>query len=72
MNKAREKRLRRLASERDLQLIRSWLSGTGSGERTYALIDPVRKTLVLADPKSGFGMTLDEIERFLEGMGSSR
>ena len=61
----REKRLRRAARDAGLQLVRSFRWRLVGSEHSYALIDPVRGTLVLADEKSGYGMTLDAIERYL-------
>lgn len=64
---SREKRLRRLARQCELELVkrRSLIART-SDKGTYALIDPVRRILVLGDPTTGYGRTLDEIEDFLE------
>jgi hypothetical protein len=70
-DRARERQIRRLAADCDLQLIRSWVR-TKSHYGTYALIDPVRNTLVLADPESGFGMNLDDVAIFLQRRGKSR
>jgi len=35
-------------------------------------MDPCRGTLELADPENGYGLTLDEIERFLESLERAR
>jgi hypothetical protein len=63
----REKHLRRIARCYNLRIFRC--RGRNSNESafgTYAVADSVRNTLLLVDPESGYGITLDEIECFLE------
>lgn len=54
-----------MAAGAELQLVRSWARWRAD-HGTYALVDSVRSTLVLADPESGFGIDLDEVESYLE------
>ena len=71
-DKAREKLIAQIARKSDLQLLRSWrpIKGIRDDSR-YALIDPIRWTLVLADPETGYGMTLDDLEEFLARLSDS-
>ena len=64
-DRSREKQLRHLASRFELQLVRSWAPWRVD-HGTYALIDSIRNTLVLADPASGFGMSLDDVQAYLQ------
>jgi hypothetical protein len=56
-----------------LMLIRSrrGLRGSEPGP-SYALVDRARCTLLLADPETGYGITLDEIERYLDELSMVR
>lgn len=68
-DKARERRLRRLARDCELQLVRSWrLLPNRDVPTTYGLIDAVHGHLVFARPEDGLGMSLDEIEAFLQSV----
>jgi hypothetical protein len=65
-DKIREKHLRRLAREKGFELVRTrTLNRRLPHYGTYALIDAARGTLLLADPATRYGITLDEIEQFL-------
>jgi len=68
----RERELRRRARSVGFQLIRSraW-NRNAAAYGTYALMDPARGTLELADPATGYGLSLDEIEAFLNRFGSA-
>jgi hypothetical protein len=71
--RAREKRLRKMANGYGLKLIRSPLGLRGSAAKpTYALVDLARNTLLLADPETRYGITLDEIEQYLEELAIVR
>lgn len=72
-DKLREKRLRARARESELQLVRALTFNRRAAHYgTYALIHSVRNILVVADPQSGFGMTLDDIETYLDGVSRLR
>lgn len=65
-DRAREKRLARLARGCGLELIRSpwWLRGVN--DFPYALIDPARNTLMFGNETDSSGVSLDEIEEYLD------
>lgn len=65
-DKIREKHLRRLAREKGFALVRArTLNRRLPHYGTYALIDAARGTLLLAEPDTRYGITLEEIEQFL-------
>jgi hypothetical protein len=67
----REKRLGRIARHHELRLLRCRSRNPrAAGFGTYALAENVRNTLFLADPQSGYGMTLDEVEHCLDEMNA--
>lgn len=71
-DKAREQGLRRRARENGLQLVSPFrFSGKAAHSSTYALVDPVRGTLMFGDPVTGYGMSLDAVEDYLTDFESA-
>lgn len=67
-DKVRENRLRRMADRRGWDLRKSRRRDSGALDfGTYQLVEPSRNALVLGDSDlaGGFGMSLDQIEDFL-------
>lgn len=64
--KTRESRLRRMAERQGLALQKSRRRDPrASGYGTYQLVDVHRNTLVAGDPAAGYGLDLDDVERWL-------
>jgi hypothetical protein len=64
--KIRENRLRRMAERQGLKLEKSRRRDPrATGYGTYMLVDPDRNTIVAGDRNSGYGMSLEEIEKAL-------
>ena len=68
----REKRLRTRAREFGLDLVSASRDEGTTGGRSYVVIDRARYTLILGDPDSGFGISLDEAQRYLDQIGAAR
>ena len=69
----RERELRRRARSVGFELIRSRAWNRNAADYcTYALMDPCRGTLEFADPDTGYGLSLDEIEAVLERFSSAK
>jgi hypothetical protein len=65
-DKIRENRLRRAAQRQGLQLQKSRRRDTRAYDwGTYQLVDPYTNTLVAYGGRSGYGLSLDEIEEAL-------
>ena len=66
MKGSHEARLSRVAKRMGLELVRSGsLLSRSSTRRTYGLFDPIRGCWILADPDTGYGKSLVEIEQWL-------
>jgi len=69
-DRVREKRVERAASAVGLRLVRSPARDPSDPSfETFAVIDPARNTLLLADEDSGYGVTLDDAEKFVGEIG---
>jgi hypothetical protein len=67
-DKARENRARRAAERQGLALGRSRRRDPRSlGFGTYGLTDAATGDAVLADGRTGYGFTLDQVEAYLDG-----
>ncbi|MGB4779794.1 hypothetical protein [Microbacterium sp.] len=67
-DKVRENAVRRAAERQGLTLSRSRRRDPRSlGYGTYGLRDAETGTFVLADERTGYGFTLDQIEAYLDG-----
>jgi hypothetical protein len=64
--KVREARLRRMAERQGLRLEKTRRRDHRAVDYgTYQLVDPYKNTLVRAGLSSGFGLSLDDVERVL-------
>lgn len=64
--KVRENRLRRMAERQNLQIMKSRRRDPRATDYgTYQIIDPYNNTIVAHALQSGYGMSLDDVERYL-------
>ena len=66
--KVRENRLRRMADRQGLRLEKSRRRDPRALDfGTYMLVNAYRNTIAAGDKRTGYGLSLDEVERYLGG-----
>lgn len=67
MSRVRERRLHREAKRRGLLLVKSRERDPRSSDYgTYGIVDRATKVVVASDGRTSFGLSLDEVERWLD------